>query len=231
MGISGVFPQSVFTILGFTITNTVVHTWVIVAVLVGLGIWASKRFKVWEPESWQLLIEYLIEYVDNLVKDQCGRSVPEIVPYLTVMITFIAISNLAGLFPLMQAPTRDINTTAALSLVSLFSTQYFGIRRRGVGGWLHSYIEPNPVMLPMNLLGMFSRVLSMALRLFGNVISGEVISAVFFMLVPLLSPIPMNLLGMLTSVLQALVFTVLTLVFILDAMGPEPADDQPVAAT
>ena len=230
MGITGVFPKPVFTILGLTFKNTVVQTWIIVAVLVGLGIWASKRFRVWEPESWQLLIEYLIEYVDNLVKDQCGRSVPEILPYLTVMIAFVAICNLAGLFPMMNAPTRDINTTAALSLVSLVSTQYFGIKKRGVGGWLHSYVEPNPVMLPMNLLSMFSRVLSMALRLFGNVIAGEVISAVFFMLIPVLSPLPMNLLGMLTSVLQALVFTVLTLVFILDAMGPEPVDGPPAGA-
>ena len=220
VGISGVFPKTLFTIAGIPIRDTVLHTWIVVAVLSGLAAWASRRYRTWKPRAWQLALEYIIGYVDGLVISQSGRPIPEIVPFLTTMISFIAISNLLGLLPLFRAPTRDLNTTIALSLVSFGACQYFGIHKRGVKGWLHSFIEPNAVMLPMNLLGIMSRILSMAVRLFGNIVAGEIIGAVFFMLVPLLSPLPMNALGMLVSVLQALVFTVLTLVFIVDAMGP-----------
>jgi F-type H+-transporting ATPase subunit a len=220
VGIDTVFPQILWQPFGIPITNTVVQTWLIVAALVGLALWASRRCSVWQPQRWQLAVEYLVEYVENQIVSQAGRAIPAIVPYLATMISFIAIANLAGLLPLLQAPTRDLNTTAALSLFSFLSTQYLGIRTRGVRGWLHSFIEPNAIMLPMNILGMLSRMLSMALRLFGNIVAGEIIAAVFFALVPLLSPLPMSLLSSLTAVLQALVFTVLTLVFTVEAMGP-----------
>ncbi|MBC7235394.1 MAG: F0F1 ATP synthase subunit A [Chloroflexi bacterium] len=217
MEIESVFPKVLFTLGGVPIRDTVVHTWVILAVLVGFAYWARHRYRVWEPRPWQLGVETIVTYVDELIVDIAGRARPELVPFLTTMITFIAIANLLGLVPMLLAPTRDVNTTLALALISLASTYLYSIRARGVGGWLKSYIEPVAFMLPLNLLGEISRVTSMSLRLFGNIVAGEIISAVMFMLVPLLSPLLMNLLGMITGVLQALVFTVLTLVFIIDA--------------
>lgn len=215
-----VFPQTV-DLIG--VKDTVLHTWIVVAVLLILAFIVRNRFKTWEPDTWQLTIEWLVEYIENLVLDVGGRRLPEAIPYLTTMILFITVCNLLGLVPLLKAPTRDINTTVALSLVSMLSCQYYGIRKRGWVGWLRSFIEPVFIMLPMNLMGLFSRLLSMALRLFGNVVAGEIIGAVVFSLVPVLAPLPFNLLGMLTSVLQALVFTILTLVFIIDTMGAEEA--------
>lgn len=227
MGIESIFPQRLFSIGAIWVKDTVVQTWFIVVVLGGLAIWGAGRLRVWEPSSWQLLVEYLVDYVESLVRDMSGRQLPMVVPYLTTMITYIAVSNLLGLLPIFQAPTRDLNTTVALSLVSWGSCQYFGIRKKGFGTQLRSYLEPAAFMLPLNILSELSRVISMALRLFGNVIASEVVGGVMFMLLPLLAPLPLNLLGMVTSILQALVFTVLTLVFVTQALGEEPDAQAP----
>jgi len=221
LGIESVFPKTLFRVLGIGIKDTVFQTWIVMAILAALAILASRRYRLWEPRRWQLLVEYIVEYVENLIIGTGGRAIPEIVPYLTTMISFIAIANLLGLVPIFQAPTRDLNTTLALSFVSWGSCQYYSVKKRGPVGYLRSFVEPVAFMLPLNLLGDVSRILSMALRLFGNVLAAEIIGAVMFMLVPLLAPLPLNMLGMVTSVLQSLVFTVLTLVFVIDSMGSQ----------
>ncbi len=237
MGIDGVFPQTVFRIGSVAITTTVLTTWVVVAVLSLLALVVHRRFRVWEPDTWQLTIEYVVEYVENLIADTVGRVLPEAVSYLTTMICFIAMANLLSMLPgvgsigqwrlqgeirvfipFFQTPTSNLNTTLALSLVSLGSTHYYGFRQRGLKAQLMSLLEPVAFMLPLNIIGQLSRLFSMALRLFGNVIAGEIISATMFMLVPALAPLPLTLLSMITGVLQALVFTVLTIAFIADAM-------------
>jgi F-type H+-transporting ATPase subunit a len=221
VSIESLFPQTVFHLLGIPVKDSVLQAFLIVLVLGAFAIITSRQYRVWGPRPWQLVVEYLVETVENLVRDTSGRSLPQVIPFLTTMITFIAVGNILGIFPLLQAPTRDLNTTIALSLVALGSWVYFGVQSRGIGGYARSFIEPVALMLPLNLLGFFSRVLSMTLRLFGNIIAAETISAVLFALVPVLGPLPLTILGLLTSVLQALVFTVLTFVFIVDAMGQE----------
>ncbi len=218
MGIEDLFPKTMFSIYGIAIKDTVVHTSIVVAILSGLAMLADGNHRAWDPPKWQLLLEYIIEYIENLIDNMGGRVLPDVVSFLTTMIIFIVISNLLGIMPGFQAPTRSLNTTVAFSLVSLGATQYFGVKRRGGLEHLKSLASPI-IMLPMNILSMVSRTLSMALRLFGNIIAGEIIVAVFFMLLPVLGPIPMTFLSMLTSVLQALVFTVLTLVYIVEATG------------
>jgi F-type H+-transporting ATPase subunit a len=218
MGIQDVFPKTLFTIYGIPVKDTVVHTSIVVAILSALAIWANGNFRAWDPPKWQLLLEYIVEYIENLIDNMGGRAFPDVVSFLTTMILFVGIANLLGALPVFQAPTRSLNTTIAFALVSLGATHYFGVKRQGGLEYLKSLASP-VIMLPMNLLSMVSRTLSMALRLFGNIVAGEIIVAVFFMLLPVLGPLPMSLLSMLTSVLQALVFTVLTLVYIIDATG------------
>lgn len=229
MGITSVFPQDVFPKLGLQLRDSVLQTWIVMIVLVGLAFLVRNKYRSWDPPRWQLAIEFVVEYIENLVVSIASKPLPELVPFLTTMISFIAISNLLGLVPVLQAPTRDLNTTIALSLVSLVATQYYGIRRRGLKGYWDSLASP-VFMLPLSLLGWASRLLSMSLRLFGNIMAGEVIGAVMFDLLPVLGPLPMNLLGAITSVLQALVFTVLTLVFTVDAMGAEDASSAQLSA-
>ena len=221
MDIQSIFPHTVLHILGIPIRDTVLQTWIVIAVLLGGALWARNKLRTWNPSNWQVAVEWVLEYVQGLVMDIGGRPLPQAMPYLVTMISFIAIANLLGWLPWFQAPTRDLNSTLALSIISLLSSYYYTIRARGVGGWLRSFVEPNAVMLPLNIMGQMSRVLSMALRLFGNVLAGEMISGVVFALVPVLAPLPLNLLGSLTGVLQAMVFTILTFVFILDTLGTE----------
>jgi len=221
VSIEPILPKFLFEILGFPIKDTVLHAWMVTTLLLGLAAWARTKFSVWSPPKWQLVVETIVGYVENLIVNTIGRPLPQAVPYLTTMILFVALCNLLGLFPALGSPTRDLNTTAALALVSLGSWQYFTIQKRGWMGYLHSLVEPNVIMLPFNLMSQFSRTLAMALRLFGNVIGGEMIGGIVFMLLPVLAPLPFYLLGALTGVLQALVFTVLTLVFMVDAMGSE----------
>jgi len=218
------FPHTVFHVLGVPIRDTVLQGTLIVLALGLFAVITHNKYRVWEPRKWQIVVEYLVEYIEGIVRDMSGRSLPQVVPLLTTMILFIAIGNLLGLLPTLQAPTRDLNTTAAMSAVALGSWLYFGIDARGLKGYLRSFIEPVPLMLPLNLLSVVSRMLSMALRLFGNVLANEIVVGVMFMLVPALAPLPMTLLGIITGVLQALVFTYLTCVFIVDAAGLEQQD-------
>jgi len=215
VGLESIFPRQLFHIGSVGIKDTVLQTWIVIAALAGFAFWSRNQYRAWEPRGWQLVVEYIVEYVESLILDTVGRAVPEITAYMTTMIVFIAIANLLGLLPLFLAPTRDINTTMALSLISLLSTYYFAITKRGPVAWFKTMINP------LNIIGQLSRLLSMGLRLFGNIISGEIIGGVMFMLLPVLAPLPFSLLNSITGVLQALVFTVLTLVFVVDAMGSE----------
>jgi len=221
VGIESILPKTLFEIGGIPIKDTVVHAWLVTAVLLGLAAWVRNKFRAWEPEKWQLALETVVAYVEKLIIGAGGRPLPQVVSYLTTMISFIAIANLLGLFPGLKTPTRDLNATAALALVSLGSWQFFSIGKRGFKGYLRSFIEPNAIMLPFILLGQFTRTLAMALRLFGNVMAGEMIGGIVFMLLPVLAPLPFYLISSLMGVLQALVFTALTIAFIIDATGSE----------
>jgi len=199
----------------------VVHTWVIILVVAVFGIITVHRYSAFEPASWQLLVEQLVEYVENLVLSTSGRSLPQATCFLVTMLVFVTAANILGAFPGLNAPTRDLNVTLALSLISLVAMWVFAIQKRGLGGYLKSLVTP-VFMLPFNLLSMVSRVLSMTLRLFGNIFAGEMIGAVVFYILPPLAPLPFTILSLVTSVLQAMVFTILTFVFIVDALGEEP---------
>ncbi|MGC9358770.1 MAG: F0F1 ATP synthase subunit A [Anaerolineae bacterium] len=212
-GISNVFPKTEFLIFGLPVRDSIIHSWIITVILLAGAAWAHKRLRTWEPETWQLAIEYFYDYVTTLVRDMGGRSLPEIIPLIATMLAYIVIANLLGMVPMLQAPTRDINVSAALSVVSLGAVWYFGIKERGALVYLRQFLNP------LNLISEISRMLSMTLRLFGNIMSGELIVAVVFSLVPPIAPILFNALTMITSVIQGLVFAVLTLVFIVNATG------------
>ncbi len=218
MGIESAFPQVLWTVGGVPIKDSVFFTWLIIAVLVVFSALAFRKFSADKPATWQLAIEYGMEYVESLITDTIGRTLPQTVPYLATMLLYIGLANILGLFPAMRSPTRDFNTTTALSIVSLLSTQYYGAQHRGIKKQFLSVFEPVALMFPLNLISILSRVMSMALRLFGNVIAGEIVGLTIFSLVPVFAPLVFYLLSMITGLLQALVFTVLTIAFIADAM-------------
>jgi len=199
------FPQIVFTIFGIPVRDTVVSTWIMMAIIVGAAAVAGRRW----PEALEMLVDFLVDTISSVMGCPAGPYLP----FLGTLTIFIAVANVIGIIPLVVSPTRDINTPTALSLIVFFSVYYFGIRAKGVWGYFKDLASPI-FMLPMELIGQVSRTLSLTLRLFGNVISTELIVAVVFMLIPLGMPLLVIAFSMVTGILQAYIYTVLAAVYI-----------------
>jgi len=209
------FPQVVFTISGIPVRDTVISTWIMMAIIVGVAAVTARR--------WPAALEMLIDFLTDTVSSAMGRPAEPYLPFLGTLAIFIAVANVIGIVPIVVSPTRDINTPVALALVVFFSVYYFGVRAKGLWGYFKDLASP-AFMLPMELISHVSRTLSLTLRLFGNIISTEMIVAVVFALVPLIMPLPLVVFSMLTGVLQAYIFTVLATVYIgagLESMNNE----------
>lgn len=193
------------------LTDTVVVSAMLTALIVG-GSMLAMRF-----EAAREVFEVLYEMVEGALQDMVTVDVGTLVPLILTQWVFILSANLIGLLPFFASPTRDLSMTAALAIVAFGAGHVYGFRAQGLA-YLEHYIEPNPLMLPFNIIGELSRTLALALRLFGNMVSGEIIGAVVLSLAGLLVPVPLMLLDLLTSVVQAYIFGVLTLVFTASAM-------------
>nr|YP_009057882.1 CF0 subunit IV of ATP synthase [Nephroselmis astigmatica]AID67663.1 CF0 subunit IV of ATP synthase [Nephroselmis astigmatica] len=180
------------------------------------------------PESGQNLAEFILEFIKDLAKTQVGEEDYKAwVPYLGTLFLFIFVSNWSGaLVPWrlielpngeLGAPTSDINTTVALALMTSISYFYAGLRKKGLG-YFSRYVEPTPILLPINILEDFTKPLSLSFRLFGNVLADELVVAVLTSLVPLVIPIPMMLLGLFAGAIQALIFATLAGAYIGEAV-------------
>jgi len=201
----GFFPQVVFNIFGIPVRDTVISTWVMMVLIVAVTILVRRR--------WPAAIEMLVDFLNDTVADVMERPAEPYLPFLGALAIFIAVANVIGVVPFVVSPTRDINTPLALALIVFFSVYYFGIRAKGVAGYFKGMASPI-FMLPMEIIGQLSRTLSLTIRLFGNIISTELIVAVIFMLVPLIAPLPLIGFSMFTGLLQAYIFTVLATVYI-----------------
>ncbi|HIP95832.1 MAG TPA: ATP synthase F0 subunit A [Anaerolineae bacterium] len=200
-----VFPRAMFTVLGIPLRDTIVSTWIMMVIIVGAAAIVGRR----RPMALEMLVDFLIDTISGVM----GRPAGPYLPFLGTLAIFIAVANVIGIVPFVITPTRDINTPLSLALVVFFSVHYFGIRAKGVVGYFKAMASPI-FMLPLELVGQLSRTLSLTLRLFGNVLSTEMIVAVIFALVPLIVPLPLVAFSMLTGVLQAYIFTVLATVYI-----------------
>jgi F-type H+-transporting ATPase subunit a len=202
-------------------------SWFVIGLLV-IAATAATRNVQRIPRGIQNLMEYALEYIRNLTKDQIGeKEYRPWVPFIGTLFLFIFLSNWSGaLLPWklihlpsgeLAAPTNDINTTVALALLTSLAYFYAGFRKRGLG-YLAKYIEPEPFMLPINILEDFTKPLSLSFRLFGNILADELVVGVLVLLVPFIVPIPVMLLGLFTSAIQALVFATLAAVYIGEAI-------------
>jgi F-type H+-transporting ATPase subunit a len=203
------FPQEVFYVFGVPVRDTVISTWVMMALVVVVVAVVRRR--------WPLALEMLVNFLDDTVSSVMGRPAEPYLPFLGTLAIFIAVSNVVGIMPVVVSPTRDINTPLAMALIVFFSVYYFGIQDKGVVGYFKDLASPI-FMLPMEIIGQLSRTLSLTLRLFGNIISTELIVAVIFMLVPLIAPLPLVGFSMFTGFLQAYIFTTLATVYISTAL-------------
>jgi F-type H+-transporting ATPase subunit a len=212
----GFFPRTVFTVFGIGVRDTVVSTWLMMVIVMVVGI-VLRRFR---PE----LLEIVLEFLETLISDLlAGYSIERYLPFLGSLAIFVAAANVLSVLPgiplpggkmlTIVAPTRDLNTPAALAIVVFFSVHYFGMRQQGGLGYLKNLASP-VFLFPLEVIGQISRTVSLAVRLFGNVLSTELIVLVVFMLIPLFVPLPVIGLNIFTGLLQAYIFTALAAVYI-----------------
>jgi F-type H+-transporting ATPase subunit a len=208
----------VFHVGPVAITRAVVTTWIIMAVLAIVCRLATRRLEM-QPDGRQAVLEVIVTGIAEQIEDVIRKDARPFLPMLGTLFIFLVVANLSGLLPGVEAPTSRIETPAALALIVFFSVHYFGVRARGLRGYLASFAEPKLIMLPLNILSEVTRTFSLMVRLFGNVMSGEFVIALVLALAGLFVPIPLMVLEILVGLVQAYIFTVLATVFIGAAVG------------
>ena len=202
--------------MGFiTLNATIVFTWGLM-IFIALGAWLITRkistdIKI---SRWQNLLEILTIFVKEQIIDVGLSSPVKYMSFLGTLFIFIAISNLFTIIPGYHPPTGSLSTTTALAICVFVAVPIFSIAEKGIGGYLKNFLQPTPFMLPFNIIGDLSRTLALAVRLFGNIMSGTMIVAILLTVVPLFFPILINILGLLTGLVQAYIFFILATVYI-----------------
>jgi F-type H+-transporting ATPase subunit a len=215
-----VFPQVAFKIGDIAIRDTVVSTWIMMVIMVAGAIYIGRRGPV--------VLELIADFLADLISSVIGRPAAPYLPLLGTLAIFIAVANVIGVVPGITTPTKDINTPAALAIVVFFSVYYYGIRSKGVVKYFRDMASPLFV-LPLEIIGQFTRTLSLTLRLFGNILSTELIVAIVFALMPVFVTLPLQGFSIFTGLLQAYIFTALASVYIgagLEITEPNDLDER-----
>jgi len=195
------------------ITNTVVTTWVIMAVI-GLLAWlVSRRLRI-EPGPVQTAVEGIVSSIEDAVTEVAPQHAAQIMPFIGSLWIFLVVANLSGLIPGMHSPTRDLSATAALAIVVFLSTHWFGIRIQGLNGYLRHYMVPSPILLPFHLISEITRTVALAVRLFGNMMSLEMAALLILLVAGFLAPVPILMLHIIEALVQAYIFGMLALIYV-----------------
>jgi F-type H+-transporting ATPase subunit a len=212
--------ETIFWQHGFiTINLTIVTTWAIMLVLVGGSVLITRKLKTGIHISrGQCILEMLVTFMNNQIKDVGLDNPEQYIGFIGTLFLFIGVSNICIIFPWYEAPTGSLSTTAALAISVFIAVPFFGIEKSGILGYLKSYLKPTFIMLPFNLISEISRTLALAVRLFGNIMSGGMIVAILLSITPLIFPIVMKALGLLTGMVQAYIFGILATVYIAAAV-------------
>jgi F-type H+-transporting ATPase subunit a len=208
--------QMIFWHHGFVKLNgTIVFTWAVMLVLVvGAKLVTRKLSTDLKRSRWQNFLEMIVTSIVNQI-EEVGISHPETyLGFLGTLFLFTAAASLFTVIPGYEPPTGSLSTTAALALCVFVAVPLFGVKEHGLGGYLKSYVEPTPLMLPFNIISEVSRTLALAVRLFGNMMSGVMIIGILLTVTPFIFPIVMTTLGLLTGMVQAYIFGVLAAVYI-----------------
>ncbi len=220
--------QLVFFQLGFVRINaTIVFSWAVMAILI-LASWLITRRLSTDPKvsRWQTLLEMMVGFIRQEIREVTQQRDVRFLFFLGSLFLFIAMSNLLTILPWYEPPTSSLNTTGALAVCVFFAVPIFGIMKKGITGYFKRYITPTPFMLPFNIISDLSRTLALAVRLFGNIMSGSLIVAILISVVPLFVPIVMRVLGLLIGLIQAYIFAILSAVYIGSATRRQLGEEQ-----
>jgi F-type H+-transporting ATPase subunit a len=215
-----------FTIGPVPISEPVLVTWGIMAVLAGGSALLTRRLRL-HPTATQAALELLVEAIENQIRDTMRAPPARFVPLIGSIFLFILAANWSALLPGVEPPTAHLETDAALAGIVFGATIWFGVRDRGLLGYLRTFADPSIVMLPLNLVEAITRSFSLMVRLFGNVMSGVFVVGIVLSLAGLLVPIPLMALDLLTGAVQAYIFSVLAMVFIAAAAGETRTQQEP----
>lgn len=203
---------------GIDVLESVAVTWIIMAVIMIASLILVQGLKFRKIHNKQAALESGISFLYNFFGDLLGKDGRAYIPYLITVVIYIGISNMIGLFG-FKPPTKDMNVTITLAVMSIFLVEIAGIRKKGVKNWLKSFAEPVPIIAPINVLEIFIRPLSLCMRLFGNILGGVVVMALIKYLLPVIVPLPFSFyFDIFDGVIQAYVFVFLTSLYIKEAV-------------
>jgi F-type H+-transporting ATPase subunit a len=214
----------------FKLNGTIVFTWGLMLVLaVGSKLVTRKLSTDLKRSRWQNLLEIVVTAIEKQIEEVGLRHPEKYIGFIGTLFLFIALANLCTIIPGYVPPTGSLSTTAALALCVFVAVPLFGIKDQGLGGYLKSYTEPTFIMLPFNIISELSRTLALAVRLFGNMMSGVMIIGILLTITPFIFPIVMTALGLLTGMVQAYIFSILATVYI--AAATRTREPKPALAT
>lgn len=215
---SPLVTKTLFMVGPIPISETVVVTWGLMAAL-ALAAWFTTRSLALKASRSQTVLELIVGAIEDQIQSTIRAAPKPYVSMIGTLFLFILVANWSSLVPGIEPPTAHIETDAALGLIVFFAIVYFGIRARGLGGYLKTFAEPTIIMIPLNVVETFTRTFSLIVRLFGNIMSGVFIIGIILSLAGLLVPIPLMALDLLVGAIQAYIFTVLAMVFIGSAVS------------
>ncbi len=204
------------------INATIAFTWLVMLLLAG-GSWLITRRLSTGPDisRWQNLLEVLVTGMRDQIRAVSRRDTAVYLPFVGTLFIFVLVANLLIIIPGYRPPTGSLSTTTALAICVLVAVPAYGIAYEGPLNYLRHYIKPTPLMLPFNLIGEISRTIALAVRLYGNVMSGTVIAAILLTLAPFFFPVILQLLGLITGTIQAYIFAILATVYIASATAAQ----------
>jgi F-type H+-transporting ATPase subunit a len=204
-----------FTWHFITINATLVYTWLVMGILVIGSILITRNLSTDRKMSrWQNLLEVIVGAIRSEIQEIVGDKADPYLSFIGTLFLFILMSNVLTFLPGYVAPTSSLTTTSALAILVFFAVPMYGITQQGLIEYLKEYFRPNLIFFPFHIMGELSRTLSLAVRLFGNIMSHEKVIAILLAVTPLLFPVAMQALGLLIGILQAYIFVVLTMVYI-----------------
>jgi F-type H+-transporting ATPase subunit a len=208
---------------GLPINATIFYTWVVMALLTVVSMLITRNLRPdVPPNRWRTTLEVIVQGIQSQINEIARGSSRYLLYYAGTLFMFVAMSNLLLVIPGFEPPTSSLSTTTGLAISVLIAVPLFGITSRGIGGYLKTYLQPSFIMLPFNIISEFSRGISLAIRLYGNIMSGAVIAAILLSVAPFFFPVVMDVLGLLTGMIQAYIFAILATVYISSATAPSP---------
>lgn len=212
------------------IGSSVVTTWVIMAALVGASA-AATRHLAHVPGRLQTVVEGIVDAMRGAIAAVLPEHVELVLPFIGTLWIFLIVANLAGIVPGVSSPTADLSTTSALAVLTFFFVHWAGIKSVGFRRYIAHYVRPNPIVLPFEIIGELSRTLTLAVRLFGNMMSLELAVIIVVGIAGFLVPIPLLLLHIVEALIQAYIFGALALIYVASAVQTQqerlPQGDRP----